>query len=105
MGRRPVKKAAVLLWKPERKPKAADLARWWCGWPSSFSVMVGQPRVGESGFHSVGSRSALKPCKTGGFEAKLASVEGFRGGTMVRGAIEESSPSETKGLSRLMGSR
>ena len=68
--------------------------------------MVGQLRLSESGFHSVGSRSALKPCKTGGLEAKLASVEGCRGATMVRGATEESSLSETKGLSKLMvGSR
>lgn len=48
----------------------------------------------ESGFHSVGSRSALKACSSGGFEVKVAIVDGILAGRM-RG-LERDSTSESE---------
>ena len=48
-----------------------------------------EERESESGFHSVGSRSALKAWSSGGFEVRFGSVEGILAGRM-RGAVMDS---------------
>ena len=51
-----------------------------------------------SGFHSVGSRSDLALCKTGGIEEDEGNVVGFRRGTIVCVVMPKASEESVVGL-------